>query len=103
MTDEELPECEIDGCERPISDVFEDDEQGFPVTVGDVNGHFKMCDEHNVAARVLGYSREEPPYCDLGLYKEIVFYARQLAALYIDPDIDESEVVITPEEHSTEE
>lgn len=39
-----------------------------------------MCDPCNLSTRILLYSRPDPPFVDVGLYQEVVFYARQLAA-----------------------
>lgn len=38
-----------------------------------------MCEEHWLATKFLMMTREEPPFVDVGLYQEAVFYARQLA------------------------
>lgn len=55
-----------------------------------------MCDACNLATRVLLHTRPDPPFVDVGLYQEVVFYARQLAARTV-PDPPES-VVTVPEE-----
>jgi hypothetical protein len=58
------------------------DEIGEPFPV---DGEERMlCDPCNLATRILAYSRADPPYVDIGLYSEVVFYARQLAAETID-------------------
>jgi len=54
-----------------------------------------MCDPCNLATRVLLYTRADPPFVDVGLYQEVVFYARQLAATTV-PDPPE-EIVNTPD------
>lgn len=94
--------CEIPGCDRPVSmvpDIEDGEEQPleFPIAVGDLSGRYALCDECSVAARILGYTRSEPPYVDIGLYQEVVFYARQLAAYHLIDTVP-NDVVIHPEE-----
>lgn len=59
-----------------------------------------LCDPCTLATYILLYSRPEPPFVDIGLYQEVVFYARQLAALHV-PDPPE-EIVTQPEEDDDE-
>lgn len=59
-----------------------------------------MCDPCNLATRVLLYTRPEPPFVDVGLYQEVVFYARQLAAETVPDPPDE--VVTLPDEEDGE-
>lgn len=75
----ENPECEIAGC----TDTVENFPEPFP-TPPEINhrgdGNAVMCDHHHVAARILAYTREDPPYVDVGLYQEVTYYSRALAA-----------------------
>lgn len=82
MTDESTEStCDVVGCE----DVVDNFPEPFPapsevsVTTDD-RREAVMCDHHHVAARLLAYTRSEPPYVDVGLYQETTYYARALAA-----------------------
>lgn len=59
-----------------------------------------LCDTCTLSTLILLYTRAEPPYVDVGLYQEVVFYARQLAAASV-PDAPD-EVVKQPEEQPEE-
>lgn len=78
--------CERSGC----STEFDRDDANEPVPslglAGDDEPHAIMCDDCTLATLILAYSREEHPYVDIGLYSEVVFYARQLAAASLDDD-----------------
>lgn len=58
--------------------------------------HVVMCDSHNAAARILAYTRSAPPYVDIGLYQEVTYYSRSLAAEFFG--LDSSEMVTTPQD-----
>lgn len=59
-----------------------------------------MCDPCNLSTRILLYTRPDPPFVDVGLYQEVVFYARQLAAETV-PEPPE-EIVNLPDEDEGE-
>lgn len=91
--------CDLPDCDHPVESF---DEQ-FPAPPGaareaqDSHAYgLVMCDRHHVAARVLAYTRVEPPYVDIGLYQEVTYYARALAAVQfgLDPD----DVVTAPQD-----
>lgn len=76
-----MTECGIAVCD----DEVENFDEPFPVPPElkadrDENGGVVMCDHHHVAARILAYTRPEPPYVDVGLYQEVTYYSRALAA-----------------------
>ena len=82
MADTDHPtECEILDC----TDDVENFPEPFPVPPELSDDHLDdgravMCDHHHVAARILAYTRAEPPYVDVGLYQEVTYYSRALAA-----------------------
>lgn len=86
--------CEYCGDEQP--DGLNDP---FPVFVpGGENHHgpdgdLALCDRCCLAARILAYTREEAPFVDVGLYQEVTFYARQLAAIVMKGNPSEAVVV----------
>lgn len=86
-----------DACEWCAAEQEDGLNEPFPVHVPGVkNGHsdhLELCDRCCLAARVLAYTRPEPPFVDVGLYQEVTFYARQLAA--IEMGGDPSEAVVT--------
>lgn len=59
-----------------------------------------LCDTCTLATLILQYTHADPPYVDIGLYQEVVFYARQLAAESV-PDAPE-EIVNQPENPDAE-
>lgn len=81
-TPDDVPEkCELEECD--------DDVENFPeaflvppelVEEADSEGRAVMCDHHHVAAKILAYTRGEPPYVDMGLYQEVTYYSRALAS-----------------------
>lgn len=80
-TPDDVPDtCEIEDCESPV----ENFDEAFPlppeIAGSDETGRAVMCDHHHVAARILAYTRAEPPYVDVGLYQEVTYYSRALAA-----------------------
>lgn len=90
--------CQIPGCDTPV----ENFDEAFPVPAeidhrGD--GRAVMCDHHHVAARLLSYTRPEPPYVDVGLYKEVAYYARALAAETFEVPAEDK---VTPPQHHDE-
>lgn len=96
-TPDELPDdCEVAGCEDDIENFPE----AFPVppelAYGGGEGRLVMCDHHYVAARILAYTKPEPPYVDVGLYQETTYYARALAAETFD--IPSQEKVTAPQD-----
>ena len=64
------------------------------------NGELELCDGCHLAARILAYTREEPPFVDVGLYQEVTFYARQLATVQVGGDV--SEAVNIPDNSTTD-
>ena len=97
MTPDDVPdECELDFCEREVDNF----EEAFPVHPDvpgvDETGRAVMCDWHHVAARILAYTRPEPPYVDVGLYQEVTYYSRALAAETLD--IPAEDAVVPPQE-----
>ncbi len=48
-----------------------------------------LCDTCTLSTLILLYTRPDPPYVDVGLYQEVVFYARQLAAESVPDAPDE--------------
>lgn len=96
-TPDDVPdECEVPWCDQPI--------ESFPETFyppseylehADEEGAMVMCDQHHVASRILAYTRREPPYVDVGLYQEVTYYSRALAAVAFDIDPDEK--VVAPQ------
>lgn len=84
-----MTDCEIVGCE----DEVESFEEPFLTPPGVEHGgdhdqpnYARMCDEHHVAARIYAYTREDPPWVDVGLYQEATYYGRALAAATFDLD-----------------
>ena len=78
-----MTDCEIAGCEEAVESF--DDAFLVPPDVEhdgdhDQPNHAQMCDEHHVAARIYAYTREDPPWVDVGLYQEVTYYSRALAA-----------------------
>lgn len=69
-----MPECP--NCADEVDELHEE----FPTP----DGVESVCTECLLAAKVLAYSRPSPPFVDIGLYQEVVFYARQLAAFHYD-------------------
>lgn len=90
-----------DADEDPLDDILVDDDSDGDLTGGQLacyrcaapldredlseplhfdGGERFMCDPCNLATRILLYTRPDPPFVDVGLYQEVVFYARQLAA-----------------------
>lgn len=55
-----------------------------------------LCDSCWLATRIMQLTRSKPPYVDVGLYHEVAFYARQLAAITIDDDPENA--VVSPQE-----
>lgn len=85
-TPDDVPdECEVPWCDQPIENFVE---AFYPpeefIEDADSEGRMVMCDQHHVAARILTYTRPEPPYVDVGLYKEVTYYSRALAAVAFD-------------------
>ena len=98
MTPDDIPdECDVVGCE---SDIENFPESFIPPSGAEVetdsDGRSVMCDHHHVASRILAYTREEPPYVDVGLYQEVTYYSRALAAETFG--IPAREKVIPPQE-----
>lgn len=101
-TPDDVPdECEIGPCENPIENF---PEAFFPpeeaAEHADETGRAVMCDHHHVAARILAYTRPDPPYVDVGLYQEVTYYSRALAAESFG--IVSTEKVNPPEEQDDE-
>lgn len=59
-----------------------------------------LCDTCTLSTLILQYTRPDAPYVDVGLYQEVVFYARQLAAASVP---DEPEPVVNQPERDTDE
>lgn len=94
-TDGGADECEIGGC----TDSVEHFDEPFTVPPGVPHrgdGRAVMCDHHHVAARIFAYTRPDPPYVDVGLYQEVTYYSRALAAETFG--LPSQEHVIVPEE-----
>jgi len=69
--------CELQDCSREVDNFSEK----FPVPKQlESTGRKVMCDRHHVASRIMVYTREDHPYVDIGLYQEVTFYSRSLAA-----------------------
>lgn len=90
-TPDDVPdECEIPECTHDIEnfpDAFVPPEEFVAHT--DDSGRMVMCDRHAVSARLLAYTHSGPPYVDVGLYKEVAYYARALAAVTFNIHPDE--------------
>lgn len=72
-TPEDAPDtCEVEDCDASIDN--------FPEEFPSPDGRLVMCDHHHVAARILAYTFEDHPYVDVGLYPEVSYYSRSLAA-----------------------
>lgn len=86
MTPDDVPdECELPDCEAPVvnfPEAFAPPPQVEAPT--DDTGRLIMCDWHYVAARIMAFTRPDPPYVDVGLYKEVTYYSRALAAETFD-------------------
>lgn len=102
--DHEEMACWVDGCAEPVENFTEAfpappevvrDQEQIPRGVDSHQHGLVMCDHHHVAARILAYTRSEPPYVDIGLYQECTYYARALAAETFD--IPSSEKVTAPQ------
>lgn len=92
-----MGECEYCQTEQP-----DGLNEPFPVFVpGKPNDHadrLSLCDGCHLAAKVLAYTRAEPPFVDVGLYQEVTFYARQLATAQLGGDVSQSVRQPTQEE-----
>lgn len=96
-----MTECEIPGCEESVESFPEP----FLLPPGIPHRGDRaaiMCDRHHVSARILAYSRKERPYVDIGLYQEVVFYARQLAGEVLGIS-DPTELVEQPSNDDSDE
>lgn len=69
--------CELRDCSREVNNFPEK----LPVPKQlESTGEKIMCDRHHVASRIMLYTQEDHPYVDIGLYQEVTFYSRSLAA-----------------------
>ena len=101
-TPDDVPDtCEIPWCDDDVENFTE---AFYPpekfIEHADETGRMVMCDWHHVAARILTYTREDPPFVDVGLYQEVCYYARALAAETFDIP---SEEMVTAPQHAEDE
>lgn len=92
--------CQIADCDTEVSTF---DEQFPPPEDAEVEEGVSraegivMCDHHHVAAKLVAYTRGEPPYVDMGLYQEVAYYARALGAETFE--IPAEDLVTAPQNH----
>lgn len=88
-------QCGVDGCTDPVENFPEEfpappavarASVSIPAGEDSAMHGLVMCDYHHVAARIMAYTRPDPPYVDVGLYQEVTYYSRALAASAFDLD-----------------